>query len=123
MWCVDQIQGRRLAQVGLQTWGGGSDSYFEYLIKYARLSNTPDNVFTDSWLTAVDTSIKTLMKVSRMCQHNMLRWLLTHEKTSTVGNHVYLADYDDQKQIRHVGSHLECFLAGNWLLGDSADIR
>ncbi|KAN0109003.1 glycoside hydrolase [Russula decolorans] len=85
--------------VCLQTWGGGSDSYFEYLIKYARLSNTDDNTFADSWLTAVDSSIKTLMK------------------TSTVGNHVYLADYDDQKRIRHVGSHLACFYAGNWLLG------
>lgn len=43
--------------------------------------------------------------------------LLTTKKTSTIGNHVYLADYDDQKRIRHVGSHLECYLAGNWLLG------
>ena len=39
------------------------------------------------------------------------------EKTSTAGGHVYLADYDDEKLIRHVGSHLECFHAGNWLLG------
>ena len=44
---------------------------------------------------------------------------LTTEKTSTVGNHVYLADYDDQKRIHHVGSHLACFYAGNWLLGIS----
>ncbi|KAI0250639.1 glycoside hydrolase family 47 protein [Lactifluus subvellereus] len=81
------------------TWGGGSDSYFEYLIKYARLSNTDDNTFADSWLTAVDSSIKTLMK------------------NSTVGNYVYLADLDSQGRIRHVGSHLACFHAGNWLLG------
>jgi hypothetical protein len=47
---------------------------------------------------------------------------LTTEKTSTVGDHVYLADYDDEKRIRHVGSHLECFLAGNWLLGMSSVI-
>jgi mannosyl-oligosaccharide alpha-1,2-mannosidase len=53
-----------------------------------------------------------------MCQrHKLLFVLLTTEKTSTVGNHVYLADYDDQKRIRHVGSHLACFHAGNWLLG------
>jgi len=81
------------------TWGAGSDSYFEYLIKYAQLSNTSDSTFATSWLTAVDSSIKTLMK------------------TSTVGNHVYLADLDDQGLIRHVGSHLACFYAGNWLLG------
>ncbi|KAI0261583.1 glycoside hydrolase family 47 protein [Gloeopeniophorella convolvens] len=84
---------------GYVTWGGGSDSYFEYLIKYARISNTNDNTFADSWLTAVDSSIKTLIK------------------TSTVGNHLYLADFDDDRLIRHVGSHLACFYAGNWLLG------
>lgn len=84
---------------GYVTWGGGSDSYFEYLIKYARLTNTDDNLFADSWYTAVDSSIKTLAK------------------TSTVGDHLYLADFDENRKIRHVGSHLECFHAGNWLLG------
>ncbi|KAI0064325.1 seven-hairpin glycosidase [Artomyces pyxidatus] len=81
------------------TWGGGSDSYFEYLIKYARLSNTDDETFANTWLTAVDSSIRTL------------------KRTSTVGGHVYLADFDDSGLIRHVGSHLACYLAGNWLLG------
>ncbi|KAJ7824748.1 glycoside hydrolase family 47 protein [Mycena olivaceomarginata] len=80
------------------TWGGGSDSYFEYLVKYARLTNTDDPVFIDTWKTAVDSSIRTLLK------------------TSTVGNHTYLADFDGTR-IRHVGSHLACFYAGNWLLG------
>ncbi|KAJ7666254.1 glycoside hydrolase family 47 protein [Mycena polygramma] len=84
---------------GYVTWGGGSDSYFEYLLKYARLTNTDDHIFLDTWKTAVDSSIHTLLK------------------TSTVGNHVYLADFDDNRQIRHVGSHLACFHAGNWLLG------
>ncbi|KAF8889714.1 glycoside hydrolase family 47 protein, partial [Infundibulicybe gibba] len=81
------------------TWGGGSDSYFEYLIKYARLNNTADPLFANTWKLAVDSSIKTLLK------------------TSTVGNHVYLADFDDSRSIRHVGSHLACFHGGNWLLG------
>ncbi|THH11407.1 hypothetical protein EW146_g8052 [Bondarzewia mesenterica] len=75
---------------GYVTWGGGSDSYFEYLIKYARLTNTNDNTFTNTWLTAVDSSIKTLLKAS---------------------------DFDDNRQIRFVGSHLACFYAGNWLMG------
>jgi len=84
---------------GYVTWGGGSDSYFEYLIKYARLTNTDDNSYADAWLTAVDTSMKTLLR------------------TSDVGNWLYLADYDDDKNIRHVGSHLACFYGGNWILG------
>ncbi|KAI3600439.1 glycoside hydrolase family 47 protein [Moniliophthora roreri] len=46
------------------TWGGGSDSYFEYLIKYARLTNTEDNFFADTWHLAVDSSIKFLLRAS-----------------------------------------------------------
>ncbi|KAF5311118.1 hypothetical protein D9619_007980 [Psilocybe cf. subviscida] len=84
---------------GYVTWGGGSDSYFEYLIKHARLSNTNDNTFADTWHTAVDSSLKNL------------------QRTSTVGNHLYLADFDDSRTIRHIGSHLACFYGGNWLLG------
>ncbi|KAF9568668.1 glycoside hydrolase family 47 protein [Agrocybe pediades] len=84
---------------GFVTWGGGSDSYFEYLIKHARLSNTNDNLFADTWHTAVDSSIKTLLR------------------TTTVGNNVFLADFDDSRLIRHTGSHLACFYGGNWLLG------
>ncbi|KAI0942114.1 hypothetical protein AcW1_009570 [Taiwanofungus camphoratus] len=80
------------------TWGGGSDSYFEYLIKYARLSNTDDNLFADAWATAVDSSM-----------HNLAR-------SSTVDGWQYLADWDNGTII-HIGSHLECFHAGNWLLG------
>ncbi|KAJ7829695.1 glycoside hydrolase family 47 protein [Mycena leptocephala] len=81
------------------TWGGGSDSYFEYLLKFARYSNNADNTYIDTWKTAVDSSIHSLLK------------------TSTIGNFSYLADRDDQGLIRHVGSHLACFYAGNWLLG------
>ncbi|KAF8837975.1 glycoside hydrolase family 47 protein [Paxillus ammoniavirescens] len=81
------------------TWGGGSDSYFEYLIKYPRLTNTDDNSYADAWVTAVDTSIKELLR------------------NSTVGDWLYLADYDENKAIRHVGSHLACFYGGNWILG------
>ncbi|KAK0458700.1 glycoside hydrolase family 47 protein [Desarmillaria tabescens] len=84
---------------GYVTWGGGSDSYFEYLIKHARLSNTDDPLFVETWFTAVSSSIQTLLR------------------TSTVGNHVYLADFDSSQTIRHVGSHLACFYGGNWLFG------
>ncbi|KAF7298936.1 alpha-1,2-Mannosidase [Mycena indigotica] len=98
------------------TWGGGSDSYFEYLIKFARLTNTDDHVFADTWATAVDSSIKNLLKVtiSLSPTHPKLR---KFTQKSTVGNWSFLADRDDNGRIRHVGSHLACFYAGNWLLG------
>ncbi|KAK7440972.1 hypothetical protein VKT23_016749 [Stygiomarasmius scandens] len=81
------------------TWGGGSDSYFEYLIKYARLTNTDDNLFADTWHTAVDSSIKSLLR------------------KSIVGDHLYLAGRDDEGKIVHASSHLACFNGGNWILG------
>ncbi|KAI0314997.1 seven-hairpin glycosidase [Amylostereum chailletii] len=87
---------------GYVTWGGGSDSYLEYLIKYPRLTNTDDDFFVNTWTVAVETSVNTLAKALQR---------------STVGNFLYLADYDDNRQIRHTGSHLACFHAGNWLLG------
>ncbi|KAF5311116.1 hypothetical protein D9619_007982 [Psilocybe cf. subviscida] len=81
------------------TWGGGTDSYLEYLIKYPRLNSSVDATFVDSWRTAVTSSINTLMK------------------KSIPGNHAYLADFDDYRNIKHIGSHLACFHGGNWLLG------
>lgn len=81
----------------MQSWGGGSDSYFEYLIKYARLTNTDNQIYTNTWATAVDSSIKHL------------------KSTSTVGNWTYLGDYSGQ--LLHIGSHLACYMAGNWIMG------
>ncbi|TFK49101.1 glycoside hydrolase family 47 protein [Heliocybe sulcata] len=83
------------------TWGGGSDSYFEYLIKYPRLTNTNDPIFVQTWQTAVDSSIRYLVR------------------NSTIGNWTYVADRDDDGNIVHIGSHLECFHAGNWMLGEN----
>lgn len=80
-----------------QTWGGGSDSYFEYLIKYGRLTNTADATFVNTWKTAVDSSI---------------RYLST---TSTVGNHTYITDYTGG-QKRYIGSHLECFHGKHYIV-------
>ncbi|EGO29662.1 glycoside hydrolase family 47 protein [Serpula lacrymans var. lacrymans S7.9] len=80
------------------TWGGGTDSYLEYLIKYARLTNTNDTTYADAWATAVDSSIQKLLR------------------NSTVDDWLYLADFDGTN-ILHVGSHLACFYGGNWILG------
>ncbi|KAF5371789.1 hypothetical protein D9758_003529 [Tetrapyrgos nigripes] len=84
---------------GYVSWGGGSDSYLEYLIKYPRLTNTDDQFWTNLWLAAVDSSINHLLM------------------TSTVGDHVYLGDIDSQGRRVHVGSHLACFHGGNWIMG------
>ncbi|KAJ7856773.1 glycoside hydrolase [Mycena leptocephala] len=85
--------------------GGGSDSYyyyFEYLLKYAHLTNTDDPIYMDTWKTGVDSSINKLLKVK------------IYSRESFVIS--YLADFDGWN-IRHVGSHLAYFHAGNWLPG------
>ena len=73
-----------------QTWSGGSDSYLEYLIKYARLTNNADPLWSKTWALAIDSSIKYLVK------------------TSSAGNHLYLTATRFNHTI-HQSSHLACF--------------
>ncbi|KIL63151.1 glycoside hydrolase family 47 protein [Amanita muscaria Koide BX008] len=94
---IDPSTGQSIG--GYVTWGGGSDSCFEYYLKYTQLFNPSDTILINTWSTAVDSSLKTLFK------------------TSTQGDFSYLADFDDSRRIRHVGSHLACFYGGNWILG------
>ncbi|EJD51253.1 seven-hairpin glycosidase [Auricularia subglabra TFB-10046 SS5] len=81
------------------TWGASSDSYFEYLIKYARFTNNKDALWVNTWKTAIDSTLKHLIK------------------TTTVGGHTFTAELDDQGRTRHIGSHLGCFSGGNFILG------
>ncbi|KAJ6597000.1 glycoside hydrolase family 47 protein [Mycena vulgaris] len=82
------------------SWGGGCDSYYEYLIKYGRLTNTKDTQFVDAWKTAVDSTI-----------HHLIR-------KSTVGNHTYTSTFDAVAGlIHHTSAHLTCFHGGNWIMG------
>ncbi|CCO27119.1 mannosyl-oligosaccharide alpha-1,2-mannosidase [Rhizoctonia solani AG-1 IB] len=83
------------------TWGGGSDSYFEYLIKYGRLTNNASPEWTSRWLTAVDSSI---------------RYLAQTAVNTSVPDLLYLGDYT-QNRVRHISSHLACFHGGNWIMG------
>ncbi|CAE6517761.1 unnamed protein product, partial [Rhizoctonia solani] len=83
------------------TWGGGSDSYFEYLIKYGRLTNNASPEWTSRWLTAVDSSISYLAHVA---------------VNTSVPDLLYLGDYTGGK-VRHISSHLACFHGGNWIMG------
>ena len=43
------------------TWGGGNDSYFEYLIKYTQLTNTNDETFASTWKAAIESTIENLL--------------------------------------------------------------
>ncbi|KAG9101559.1 maturation of Asn-linked oligosaccharides protein [Ceratobasidium sp. UAMH 11750] len=83
------------------TWGAGTDSYFEYLIKYGRMTNNADTRWTKTWLTAVDSSIIHLM---------------SEAVETDVKGLLYLGDHHNGT-LRHIGSHLGCFYGGNWIMG------
>ena len=58
--CIDQSP---------QSWGGGTDSYFEYLIKYARMTNNGEMLWVERWKTAIESSLTSLAVVCRSTSH------------------------------------------------------
>ncbi|WAR61832.1 hypothetical protein PtB15_12B524 [Puccinia triticina] len=82
------------------TWGSGTDSYMEYLLKYGMLIDNKDPSYYQTWQQAVQSSIQKLIQVS------------------PVGNLTYLGGYSSSsKTSDYEFSHLACFTGGNWLLG------
>ncbi|PWN90902.1 seven-hairpin glycosidase [Acaromyces ingoldii] len=85
------------------TWGGGSDSFFEYLIKYGQLIGSTDT-YIPTWVNSVKSSVKNL---------------ITHPAGGYTGpNLTHMADYSPSNggKIPRF-SHLGCFVGGNWILG------
>jgi mannosyl-oligosaccharide alpha-1,2-mannosidase len=80
------------------TWGGGSDSFFEYLLKYAQLIGSTET-YLPTWIESVRSSI--LHLVTR--------------PGGTEADVLFLSDYNRQKIPKY--SHLGCFAPGNWILG------
>ncbi|SPO23478.1 related to Mannosyl-oligosaccharide alpha-1,2-mannosidase precursor [Ustilago trichophora] len=85
------------------TWGGGSDSFFEYLIKYAYLIGDDQDVWIPTWVNSVSSSIEHLVEHPEQTQQSQLAYL-TDYSASNGGN---LPRW----------SHLGCFAGGNWILG------
>lgn len=46
---------------GYVTWGGGSDSFFEYLIKYAYMVGDSSSTYATTWIKSVQSSISNLL--------------------------------------------------------------
>lgn len=83
------------------TWGGGSDSFFEYLIKYGQLIGSTDT-YIATWVDSVKSSIE---------------YLLT-KPGDTKAKLTYLSDYSPSNGGRIPQfTHLGCFVGGNWILG------
>ncbi|OTB00289.1 glycoside hydrolase family 47 protein [Hypoxylon sp. CI-4A] len=81
-------------------WNGGTDSFYEYLIKMYVYDQDRFGAYKDRWIAAVDSSIKYL------ASHPTSRPELT-----------FLAAYDGPDALSFVSTHLACFDGGNFILG------
>ncbi|KAH7135697.1 mannosyl-oligosaccharide alpha-1,2-mannosidase-like protein [Dendryphion nanum] len=80
-------------------WVGGSDSFYEYLIKMYIYNSTRYEFYRDRWILAADSTI------ANLASHPTTRPDLT-----------FLAIYNG-KQISLISQHLACFDGGNFILG------
>ncbi|KAI5241641.1 glycoside hydrolase family 47 protein [Aureobasidium subglaciale] len=81
-------------------WGGGDDSYYEYLLKMHVYDPEQFSTYKDEWLKAVDSSVN-----GGMFSHPYTRPDLT-----------FLSSWNGPKPTDVTG-HLACFAGGNWILG------
>ncbi|GAB1315808.1 Mannosyl-oligosaccharide alpha-1,2-mannosidase 1B [Madurella fahalii] len=80
-------------------WGGGTDSFYEYLIKMFLYDPGRFGEYRDRWIKAADSSI---------------RYLTSHPTTRP--DLTFLAMWRNQT-LHFVSEHLACFNAGNFILG------
>ncbi|KAN0065905.1 hypothetical protein ACQY0O_001038 [Thecaphora frezii] len=84
------------------TFGGGSDSFYEYLIKYAYLIGDDTGPWIPTWIDSVKSGIKHLVTRAEATSRNL----------------TYITDYSESNGgVLPRFSHLGCFLPGNWMLG------
>ncbi|KAI1102889.1 glycoside hydrolase family 47 protein [Jackrogersella minutella] len=81
-------------------WNGGTDSFYEYLIKMYVYDQDRFGAYKDRWTAAVDSSIQ---------------YLASHPTTRP--DLTFLAAYDGKDQLSFVSTHLACFDGGNFILG------
>ncbi|KAI1380521.1 glycoside hydrolase family 47 protein [Hypoxylon crocopeplum] len=81
-------------------WNGGTDSFYEYLIKMYVYDQDRFGEYKDRWIAAVDSSIK---------------YLASHP--SSRPDITFLAAYDGPDDLSFVSTHLACFDGGNFILG------
>ncbi|KAK4241744.1 glycoside hydrolase [Achaetomium macrosporum] len=80
-------------------WGGGTDSFYEYLIKMYLYDPERFATYRDRWIAAADSSIK---------------YLVSHPTTRP--DLTFLAMWQNTT-LRFVSQHLACFDGGNFILG------
>ncbi|KAF3937904.1 hypothetical protein ABW19_dt0209364 [Dactylella cylindrospora] len=81
-------------------WGALCDSFYEYLIKMWVYDPRRFRKYKKRWIEAADSTIKYLATTP-----------------STRPDLIFVAEYSGTQSISFHGSHLACFIGGNYLLG------
>ncbi|KAI5297850.1 maturation of Asn-linked oligosaccharides protein [Ascosphaera atra] len=79
------------------SWGGGDDSFYEYLIKMYIYDPKRFEEYKDRWVDAIESSMK-------------------HLGSDAAPNVTFLMDWYEGRENKHSG-HLNCFDGGNFVLG------
>lgn len=81
-------------------WGALSDSYYEYLIKMWVYDVRRFKKYRNRWIQAADSTMKYLAS-----------------SPASRPDLIFVAEYKDSESIAKHGSHLACFIGGNFILG------
>ncbi|PGH04498.1 mannosyl-oligosaccharide alpha-1,2-mannosidase [Blastomyces parvus] len=82
------------------SWGGGTDSFYEYLIKMFVYDESRFGFYRDRWILAIESSIEHLKSTIR----------------SNREEYTYLAGFK-KDTFDYTSQHLTCFNGGNFILG------
>ncbi|KAK6501254.1 maturation of Asn-linked oligosaccharides protein [Arthrobotrys musiformis] len=83
-------------------WGAMGDSYYEYLIKMYAYDPQRFRRYLNRWIQAADSTMTYLASVPANLRGS---------------NIVFVGEYSNGRSIAMRGSHLACFIGGNFLLG------
>jgi mannosyl-oligosaccharide alpha-1,2-mannosidase len=81
-------------------WSGGTDSFYEYLLKMWIYSPSRFSTYKDRWLAAVDSTLQYLL-----------------QPMSVDPTAMFVAEYNSATSLRQSQGHLTCFIGGNLILG------
>lgn len=101
LWAQEIWPDREIPNGDYLTWGGATDSFLEYLVKFSYLIGDSTHRYLAVYKHAVDSSIKHLLK------------------RTGVGNLTFLADHSKFRSNGsiYIHSHLACFCGGNIAMG------
>lgn len=90
-----------LFEPGIASWGGSSDSFYEYLLKTYMYDTGTFSRYKERWIQAAESTIKHL--ASSPAGHPDITFLGQHD--GEIG------------ELVPISGHMECFAGGNFILG------